>query len=372
MNLRPALLALALLAPSAFGQEVAEDPNLEGRGPDLTFGGLVQTQFNTSDADDADDTQLALRRVRLSANARVSDLVSGRIQAELANAATGGSAELNEAYALFQFAPAVGVLVGKGGRPFGIIDATAATRLVPIERGARFRGAEAVELYRTLEALAYAGRSVGVQVLGEVPGLPVGVVYAAGYFSGSTGEEGTDADIHQLAARLQVQPAPWLKVGLAATSRAFAQADPPGVEEGGGASGADPQGETRRGGGYALDVEVGEYGQAGFHALGEVVTGTLDPFRDSEFWAAQGWVAYRLGGLEAPTGGVLVAVEPLFRVSTADVDGALGAFQGTLLTPGLNLCAARNTRLALNLDVFLPDEADDRLVAFRSQVQIVF
>jgi hypothetical protein len=372
---RSLALLIALFAVPTAAQETAEDPDLDGGGRTVTFGGLVQTQFNTSSADGvADDTQLSLRRVRLSANARVSPVVSGRIQAELANAAVGGAAELNEAYVLVQPTPAVGLLVGKGGRPFGIVDATTAATLVPIERGARFRGAEAVGQYRALEALAYAGRSVGVQVLGEVEGLPVGLAYAAGYFTGSTGEEGGDADVRQLAARLQLQPAPGVKVGLAATSRAFAADDAPGLGGGpfGEARGADPAGDTRRGAGYAVDAEVGDYGRPGFHALGEVAVGTLDPFRDLDFRTAQGWVAYRFG-TGSGADGLLVAVEPLFRASVADVDGPLGAAEGLLLTPGLNLYAAENTRLALNLDVFvLADDGRETLVAGRAQAQIAF
>ena len=305
--------------------------------------------------------------MRLSANARVSPQLSGRIQAELANAAVGGSAELNEAYALLELSPAVGVLVGKGGRPFGAVDATPASRLVPIERGARFRGAETVEQYGVLESLAYAGRSVGVQVLGDVEGLPVGrLAYAAGYFRGATGEEGDDADIRQFAARVQVSPVPGVGIGLAATSRAFGRDTPPGVVDGR-ALGGDPAGETERGAAYALDVVIGDYGRPGLVALAEVAAGTFDPFRDQRFVSAQGWVAYRL-----PVGdGPLVAVEPLFRASVADVDGPLSPTEGVLLTPGLNLYAPGNTRLALNADVFLPGEGD-ALFAFRSQVQIEF
>ena len=370
MLARVSLAVALVLAAPAVAQETAEDPDLGDQDTPVTFGGLVQTQFNTS-AEAEDATELALRRVRLSANARVSDAVSGRIQAELANAAVGGAAELNEAYALVQLAPAVGVLVGKGGRPFGIIDATTAAALVPIERGARFRGAEAVELYRTLEALAYAGRSVGVQVLGETSG-PLGLAYAAGYFRGATGEEGGDADVRQVAARVQVSPVSRLTVGLAVTNRAFARDAPPGVGPDG-ALGADPSGETRRGSGLTLDVAVGEYGRPGFHALGEVAVGTLDPFQDHAFRAAQGWVAYRARVPDAATGGLVVAVEPLLRASVADADGPLGERDGVLLTPGLNVYAAGNARLALNLDVFLPGGADDEaLVAFRSQVQLAF
>ena len=376
MTLRVALAALALVALPAAAQETAESPNTGDSGPELTFGGLVQTQFNTTDQDGPEPTELVLRRVRLSANARLSPVLSGRIQAELANAAVGGSAELNEAYALLQLSPAVGVLVGKGGRPFGAIDATVAARLTPIERGARFRGAETVELYGVLEALAYAGRSVGVQVLGDVPGLPVGLAYAAGYFTGSTGEEGTDADIRQLAARVQVSPVPGLGVGLAVTNRAFGRDDPADLGPDG-AMGARPTGETQRASAVALDLTLGDYGQPGLHGLVELATGTLDPFTDDTFRAVQGWVAYRLGGLGGQTGGALVAVEPMLRVSAADAQGPLDRADGVLVTPGLNLYGARNARLALNADVFLASDSElggdrDALFAFRSQVQIAF
>ena len=368
----PAALALFLtLAVPLHAQETAESPDLDEDGPPVTIGGLVQTQFNTTGVDGAEATELALRRVRLSANAELNDFVSGRIQAELANAAVGGSAELNEAYALFTFAKPFQVLVGKGGRPFGIVDATAAARLAPIERGARIRGARTIGQYRLAEELAYAGRSVGVQVIGEVPSLPFGLTYAAGYFAGSTGEEGTDADIEQLAGRLQAQPLPWLLLGAAATSRVFAREDPVGMDSA--PTGTRPRGDTRRGGGYALDVQLGSYGEPGFQLLGEVVTGTVDPYRDHGFWSAQGWAAYRFGGSGGVTGGMLVAVEPLVRVSWADVEGPLGRFDGTLVTPGLNLYAAQNTRLALNLDLFYPSfDGAASQTSFKAQVQLAF
>ena len=367
-----ALSLLVVFARPATAQETAESPDLGKSDETLSFGGLVQTQLNTTSADGADATELALRRVRLSANAKLSDFVSGRIQAELANAAAGGSAELNEAYALFSFAPPFRVLVGKGGRPFGVVDATTAATLVPIERGARFRGLRTVEQYRIMEELAYAGRSVGVQVLGETDVLPVGVAYAAGYFSGSTGEEGTDADIRQLAARLQLALTDWAAAGLAATSRAFVRNDPPGRGQDGTASGADANGVTRRGAGYALDVTLGSYGEPGPYLLAEFVTGTINPFLDERFTSAQAWLAYRVGGLGAQTGNTLLAVEPIFRASWGDAEGPLDAVDGVLLTPGLNLYAAENTRLALNLDLFLPEGGGDTAASFKAQVQIAF
>ena len=377
--MRRLTLLLLVFAASAAAQETAESPEATGDGG-VSVGGLVQTQFNTSSESD-DDTRLFLRRVRLSANARLTDRVSGRIQAELAGAAVGTSAELNEAYALFEATPAVGVLVGKGGRPFGAVDATTAARLIPIERGARFRGATAVEQYRLAEALAYAGRSVGVQVLGDTRVAGVGLAYAAGYFSGSADEDASrDADIRQFAARVQVEPVAGVRLGAAATSRAFAADSTVGLAGGefGQATGADPAGETRRGASYSLDAGIGTFGEPGLQVLGEVVFGTLNPFTGDRYHSGQLWLAYRLGGFSEATGGRLAAVEPIVRVSYADPDGPLRADAGTLVTPGLNLYLARSTRLALNADVFLPSNADaqtgrrDALVAFRSQVQIAF
>lgn len=367
--LRTATLCALIGVLSASAQETSPADQAEAQDDRLTFGGLVQTQFNTTSADATDDTQLTLRRVRLGATAEVSPVLTGRIQAELAPAAVGGSAELNEAYVLFRPASAFGVLAGKGGRPFGIVDLTGAGDLVPIERGARFRGANPVAQYKVLEALAYAGRSVGVQVLGDLDG-PLPVTYAAGYFTGALSEEGGDADIRQLAGRVTVAPIDGLALSVAATSRAFSASDPVGLGPDG-ALGADPTGETRRGAAFAVDAEVGSNGAPGFHAVAEVAVGTINPFTDARFRTAQGWVDYRI-----PLGGALLtAVQPLVRVSVADVDApsALAPSDGVLLTPGVNLYGAQGTRLMLNLDVFYPSaDGADVLSAFRAQAQVAF
>lgn len=369
-------LCLFVLAPLASAQETAETPDLDKEQQNLTFGGLVETQFSTTSVGGEQTTELNLRRVRLGANARINDFVSGRIQAEFANAAVGGSAELNEAYALFTFAPSFQVLAGKGGRPFGIVDATTAAALIPIERGARIRGARTLGQYRVLEELAYSGRSVGAQVLGEAEVGGVGLAYAGGYFRGALGEEGGDADIHQLAARVQVSPLPWLKVAGAVTSRVFAREDPVGAGSGTdpfpAATGADVGDETQRGGGYAADFEIGDFGRPGIIVLGEYAGGTVNPYAGHDFKSAQGWVAYHVAGLGGATGGYLVAVEPLVRVSWSEVEGPLGRFDGVLLTPGLNFYAAQKTRLALNLDLFFPEGGGDTVSSFKAQVQIAF
>ena len=306
------LCTFALLLPlEASAQETAEDPDFKaGASPSVRWGGMVQTQLNTSDAPGAQErTDVLLRRVRLSANARVHEQLSGRIQAELANVALGGDAQLNEAYLLYEPSPNVGVLIGKGGRPYGILDGVPAAQLLPIERGARFRGAEAVELYRVHEVLAYAGRSVGAQVLGSFGPEKVRVDYAVGYFTGSQGEEGASADIDQFAARLQVTFAQTVQAGLAASSRAFGERERPGIGPDGSVSGSSPRGDTERGEGVTLDVRVGEFGAPGWHAMIAGALGTIDPFEAHTYYGATGWFGYLFAmphrtfqGLEPPPG----------------------------------------------------------------------
>ena len=329
-----------LIVFSAAAQEVAESPDTSKDQKALTFGGLVQTQLRTtSEADEqTDGAELLLRRVRFSVNTRVNDFISGRIQTELAGAAAGGAAEVNEAYLLLSFDPAFRVLAGKGGRPFGLVDATAAASLIPIERGARFGPRATIGQYRILEELAYSGRSVGVQVLGESDALPVGLTYAAGYFSGTQSEEGPPADIEQLAGRVQIEPIPQLLVGTAITSRVFGNGE---------------TGESERAEGYAVDVQYGTYGESGLKLLAQFTAGTFDPLAQVDFLSLQGWAAWRFAVAHRP---YVEAAEPLVRVSWGDLDGgALDASDGVLLTPGVNFYAGGNSRLMLNLDVFFPE-----------------
>jgi hypothetical protein len=195
-----------------------------------------------------------------------------------------------------------------------------------------------------------------VQVLGETDALGVGLTYAAGYFSGTLGEEGPPADIDQLAGRVQVEPVPGALVGLAYTNRAF----------GGGATGA-----SERGGGLAVDVQWGSYGEPGPKVLAQYVRGTFDPFAEIDFQSLQAWGAWRFAVAGQP---YLEAVEPLFRVSWGDLSGgALDGADGVLLTPGVNLYAASNTRLMLNADVFLFEGDRGRTpTSFKAQLQLAF
>ncbi len=306
-------------------QEVIQAATVRAPGVEVSFDGLVQTQLNTSSLDRAlavgdpdpgsgntpdvdgprvNDTEL-LRRVRLGATARIGEWIIGRIQPEL----SGTSIELNEAYLLLQFDPTFEFLAGKGGRPFGLIDATVAPRLIPIERGARIRGIQPLELYGILEELAYAGRSVGVQILGAPEGAPLDLSYSSGYFNGALAEGGGEADIEQLAGRVTVRPFEQVQIGGAITSRLFTceNSDDAVGCTGGGAD---------RGASYLIDAQYGESGRTGLYLLGELATGMFDPFTDLRSRGGQLWLTYRT----PPVSDRLTGIQPLFRVSYGDLD----------------------------------------------------
>ena len=365
------LCAFALLLPlKTLAQETAEDPDLEEESSSsVQWGGMVQTQLNTSNASGAQDRiDVLLRRVRLNADARVNEQLSGRIQAELANVAIGGDAQLNEAYLLYEPSPNLGILIGKGGRPYGILDGIPAAQLLPIERGARFRGAEAVELYRVHEVLAYAGRSVGAQVLGSFGPKDLRVDYAAGYFTGSQGEEGASADIDQLAARAQVTFAQAVQVGVAVSSRSFGEQDRPGVAPDGSVSGSAPRGNTERGEGVTLDVRMGQFGAPGWHAMIAGALGTIDPFEGHTYYGATGWFGY----LFALPHRTFRGLEPFVRSNVAFVQGPLSQQDGVLLTPGLNLYLPKGARFAINADLFRFHDQGTWISSFKAQAQLVF
>lgn len=340
------ILGSVVVARPAAAQDTTKTSGTTGPAPttparpDVRFGGIVQTQLNTASGDTATNPRLFLRRVRLSATVRLNDVVSGRIQPEFA----GDRVELNEAFVTFALDPALQIVAGRGGRPFGLIDATTAPIILPVERGAVFRGRRALDLYRLLEAVAYAGQSTGLQVVGQPTRAPLGLAYAGGYFTGSLGEDAGDADVQQFAGRVSIAPRPHLRLALGLSSRAFA-APPLGD------STVDPRPEfggrpRRRGNAFVVDAEYGGFGETGLHAVVEYSAGALDPFSGARYRGAQGWLGYRT----TPRGPHVSGVEPLVRISYGAADGVLRPFGGVLGTVGANVYTGGLNRIMLNYD----------------------
>ena len=342
----PIVLALFLLPGSAPAQISVDSDAFE-----ITVGGRMQTQFNTTTIREDAPSELILRRARLELEVRVNDLVFAALKPEFA----GGTATLRDAFVRLDFSPAVKVLAGQAYRPFGLIEQTSSTRILPIERGLRVRGLDAADHYTLVNGLKYSDRDVGLQVMGAPGFLPLGMTYQAGVFRGPLHGESSIDDSYQYAARLTVKPVDVLRIGAGWSSRHFVAAP---------ASVADP---FVRGHAYEVDFELGTY-DPGLHLLGEIAFGDADPNADIGFFGAQGWLAWR----SAPLSRVVSAVEPLVRASYGEVDGA--AYTTTLLTPGLNIYFGGRNRFMVNYDFALldGDVADGTEGAFRAQLQVAF
>lgn len=331
-----AVLALGAAAPAAGQGLTLATPDSSVR---LTFGGRVQTLFNTTSVDDQPVARTEVRRARLEATVHFGRLIQGRIQPEFA----GSRVTLKDAYVRFNLDPGVQLWAGQAHRPFGVISPISTTRMLPIERGVRIRGVEdAFDQYNILAELGHADRDVGLQLRGEPRGAPLGLSYAAGFFNGPAAADAPEAETWQGVARVSIQPARNVRVGASWSRIDHVSA------------GDDEAPETREGQAWEADVELGT-DKGGLHLVGEVSRGDFDPFAGAEFLGAQGWVGYRTGRVS----GSISAVEPLLRVSYGDpdvddealVDGA----GGTLVTPGVNLWLGGLNRVAFNWELWNPD-----------------
>lgn len=337
---------------SAGAQQTMEGLKFKVNAAEIAIGGRVQTQFNTTSVEEEPGSTLFLRRVRLEAKVEVNEIVSGKVQPDFA----GDRVSLKDAYLQLDFAPGFQVLAGKAHRPFGLLEQTSSTRILPIERGAEIRGVDALEEYELIHGLKYSDRDVGVQLIGAPEGAPLGFAYAAGVFQGPLGAGVGGEATRQFAARATVEPVDELTLGAGWSNRTFANEIADGVFD------------LERGNAFEVDLEYGSF-DPGLHLLGEVAFGDFNPFTGDEFLGAQAWVGYRTEPV-----GVLSTIEPIVRASygSVDRDVLLGEeLGGTLLTPGINLYFGGLNRLMLNYDVWLPGGQEDTESSFKAMFQLV-
>lgn len=355
------LLVLAALPAAAPAQQPVEGPKLTSKVAEIQIGGRVHTHFSTTSVDGF-GSALFLRRVRLEANVKVNDVVSGKIQPDFA----GNRVSLKDAYLKLSFSPGLEVLAGNAHRPFSLVEQTSSNRMLPIERGLAIVGVSGVDEYRLVSSLGYSDRDIGVQVMGAPERAPLGFTYAVGVLRGPLhgAPQRVDTlvkpnDSYQVAARATVELAPALVLGAGWSNRAF------GAVEGGLIL------DTERGDAFEVDLEYGTFAR-GLHLLGEVAIGDADPLAGTDFLGAQGWLSYRT----APISRVLQGVEPGVRVSYGSLDRsgeAIPRLGGILVTPAISLWVGGLNRLSLNYDVWLPaaDELDTAH-SFKAMFQLAF
>jgi len=323
-------LATAVVMTLCTAPVTAQDgtPRIEFGGMELTIGGRLQTQFNTTSIDDVEGSELILRRARIEFEARLNDLVSFVLQPDFG----GEELSMKDTYVRLNFDPALQVTAGKTKRPFSRVELTSSKRILPVERGMRIRGLDAFDEYALINGLDYSDREVGVLVTGKPASAPLGLGYAAGVYRGPLhGEIG--AATYQYVARVTLAPVDMLSFGASWSSRDFAES-------------AD--GAIERGNAFEIDVEYGTFAP-GVHLIAEAAFGDADPFNDATFSGAQGWLAWRSGEI----GSKVTAIEPLARVSWGDVESDVPVVPGGILfTPGFNVYFGPLNRLMVNYDIW--------------------
>lgn len=346
-------LVILAAAPAAGQGFTIATPDSSAR---ITFGGRVQTIFNTTSVDDEPATETELRRVRLDATLRLGPIVEGKIQPEFA----GSRVSLRDAYVRLNLDPAFQVWAGNAHRPFGVISPYSTLRFPTGEKGLRIRGVQAWEHYNLLSGLGYSDRDVGLQVRGEPRGAPLGLSYAAGVFNGPARGDAPEENTYQVVARVAARPAGWARVGVSWSRADFAHEPPDDVD------GLI----MTEGAAWEADLELGSE-RGGPRAVLEVARGDSDPLPEAEFVSAQGFVAYRTGRRSSTISGI----EPFVRVSWADPDvddDAIGLpAGGTLVTPGINLWLGGLNRFGLYYDVFNPDDGETAR-SFKALFQLAF
>lgn len=338
----------------ARAQQTVEGPRLKLNVLELAINGRVQTQINTTTVDGQQPTEWLLRRVRLEASVWVNEFVTGKIQPDFA----GDRVSIKEAYLKLLFSPGVQLLAGKAFRPFSVLEQTSSNRILPIERGLRIRGVNGFDEYRVINELQYSDREIGLQLMGEPAAAPLGLAYAAGVFRGPLSGRVGAQDTHQFAARVSVEPVEHVRVGAGWSNRHFVDARRTLVPT---------QPVLERGNAYEVDLEIGKF-DPGFHLLGEVAFGDFDPAADVGFFGAHTWLAYRT----PPLSPRVSTVEPVLRLSYANVDAPPRELGGTLVTPGVNIYFGPLNRVMFNYDLWSPAGDADTEGSFKAMFQLAF
>ena len=355
-------LVLAVLAALGVGLAVDEagaQVEISSRAVEIEITGRVHAQWNTTsvDADGVISNDFLIRRARLTAEVKVNDLVSGKVQPDYGE----GRISLKDAYVELAFDPAFAVRVGQFKRAFDFFELESSTRGLTIERDGEIRGLDVCSgvgdlcSYDSFTAgLEYADRDIGVGLEGAIEAF--GYSFTATNGTGSNSSDENDGK--SFSGRLEYEVIDDLTIAGNVAAHDF-------VNE---TTGDD----TDYGIAYGGDVHWGNYDR-GLHVQAGAVAGdnwlNLDAVGDaSTFVTAQGIVSYKVPIINNP---YVTAVEPAGRVSWGDPDTDLEDDDGLLLTPGFIVYFTGRNRFAVNVDVYSPSTGDTEW-SVKSQMYLHF
>jgi len=347
-----ALAAVPFLAAASLAQV-----KIESRALEIDITGRLHTQWNTTSVDGPISNEFLIRRARLTAEVKISDLVSGKIQPDYGE----GELSLKDAYVRLSFDPGFRATLGQFKRPFDLFELTSSTQILVIERAGGVRGLDTCpgpggicSFSRFTEKLQYSDRDIGVMVDGAVA---EGWQYMFSVTNGTGADAADENGAKSFTGRLEFSPIADLTVAANVAAHDYEnELD------------VDSDYATAFGG----DLEWGDFNE-GLHIQAGVVAGdnwrnlseTGDP---STFLTAQGIVTYKI-----PLTGVrfLEAIEPVGRVSWGDPDDDADDDEGVLLTPGIVAFFSGRNKIAANADIWTPAQGDTE-VSFKIQSYLHF
>jgi hypothetical protein len=344
-----AMLALLLPLPLSAQFEVS------GRGATLQVGGRLHYQYTNSSIDGATN-DFFFRRARLIVDLTVNDFLSGRVQPDFA----GGGAALQDVYAQLNFSPTFRVSLGQFKRSFDLFELASSTDLSLIERDGRIEGlggcsgvGSVCSYSRLTEALAFAGRDVGVRV----DGSSGAVSYEASLTNGTGINTSDENSRKSVSGRLTYA----INDNVRASGQ-LALHDYPDP---------DPGSEDATALAFGGDVEIGTW-RDGLLVQAAVVSGEnweLDgPAVDAPSFLTFQAVASFYHPLD---GDRVVGIEPLARVSYGDPNMDADDDNGLLVTPGFMVYIMGRSKIGANLDIYSP-AVGDKEFSFKIQSFLYF
>ena len=345
------LVAAALVGPVS--PLVAQDFNARA-GSSVTLGGRVQAQFEASSSTES-PSSFFIRRAWITADGRLNDLVSGRLQFD----ANGN--KVLEAYLAFTPSDRFRLELGQFKRAISTFWLAANFDLPLIERDGRVPGSDpcpgvgnVCSFGRLTGGLGLDAYEPGILMSGRLSDK-------VGFRVTVTNGEGINGKDTNSAKSTSTR----LTFNLDSNNRLHTYAV---FDET-----ADGVGGTLWAPAYALEYELGTW-RRGPHLVVNAATGrnwraeAASEYGDSEvsFFAFQ---AMGLWYLPIEGDGAFEAIEPLFRVSWASTQTGDSLFEGDIvvnddvkglvITPGFMLYATGRTGISTNLDIY----ASSRTVA---------
>ncbi len=306
---------------------------------EIKFSGRVNLQYNTTSVSGVQASEFLLRRVRLTAEVKFNDFISGKIEPEYAVTST----RVRDAYGRLTFGSGFRFTFGQFKKPIDVFQLTTSAILPVVERTGFVRGAascagvEFCSFTVFSGGLLYADRDIGVMIDGKV-----GIFDYA--FSATNGEGVfTKEDNGEKAfnGRVVIRAAADLGIGVHAAQLNYAN---------------DSTGQVDYGTAYGADVDWGNYDR-GLHLIAGVLGGmnwrNLDVAgQPSNFTTAQAILSYK-----TPVKGKYIsAIEPIGRVSWGDPDTDAAQDHAWLFTPGIQFFFLARNKMSFNADIYVPDQ----------------